>query len=1088
MESKKNQDYKLKKLDMETEQLSIEGELETEDYKVEDVNLDNKIQSNSNFENGENIDNNYFNYDNSISDSNYDNSISDSNYDDSILDSNYDNSISDFDDDDNIEDSSTEGDISKDNRSLKQRAQDTKQNLKDSRDKIKNAPENLRNKKEQVKNAWNNRPKNMNDVKDKIKNGAKNNAKKIANKAENGIKEGFKKSDIGQAIDKGKKAIDNGKKAVKVAKKTGKAVAKGAKAAAKAVKGLIDLIVATLPWSAIIIGVVLLIFLIIVLISALLPGVGGDVNDSDNISNYSKTDQKVIEKIQKSFKKYSNADGALAMAVVLYPYYETLHDGEVESYLYSATDEEPEDVDDTIADESDDNNEDSNDDDKDDVEEDEEDNDYEENDIYLVPLRKYSVRKKLSTVLKKLNSLSESEFNDYLKDEYFKKDKGYLGYDGDAYNGYKEMFDSIPSDQRDDFADAVIKDLYEKKDLFIDYVYQASVCTSSATTLTYSDGTDLIKGEAYVVLKDSSSTDFSDIYAASSSYGTDDYHLSLKRYVMGVAYGEVGEWIYDEEFAKVAMIAAKSLVLGRNSSSSSGMNYKPDYIDGKTIFYMRNNTYDQGFCDIYEGCQSGSKYDHSLIKNDPTGEMKKNTKASLSSDKIALLEQWYDETASKFVYDSESNGYYAAYLSDSYGEFCPQGGCLLQTRAYEDAKNGSGYEAILKKYYSDNKYVIKDIETNTLSQVSLNCTAVSAEGCTVPSDQFVFYSQRNYTNNFCGRTDATISSSGCGVTSMAMILANLVDSTITPIETMNDAFSGGYCGTGISGTNSAYFKVAAQKYNLNYDTVAASDNSEAADKKIIETLNSGGLIIANVAGSQTCGTGKPWSTVTQGHYLVVKGITLDNKLIIADPMSTDLNNPWKNNITLEDMRTYMNDRIFHLFTGGKSNEIKEKYCASGVATGYLGNPFNLNDTSRDFMLEGNAECFPYYCSGSAHGAVDIPVSEDTPVYAMDGGTVETSVYHNSWGEYVVINHGNGYKTLYAHFNERMVNEGDNVSKGQQIGLSGSTGNSTGPHLHIELQSPSYSYLSRGLAKRGLTKGLMNAAEYINKDKSYVGNE
>ena len=87
----------------------------------------------------------------------------------------------------------------------------------------------------------------------------------------------------------------------------------------------------------------------------------------------------------------------------------------------------------------------------------------------------------------------------------------------------------------------------------------------------------------------------------------------------------------------------------------------------------------------------------------------------------------------------------------------------------------------------------------------------------------------------------------------------------------------------------------------------------------------------------------------------------------------------------------------------------------------------------------------------------------TPIYAMDGGVVEqvgdysSNCYgqencngNNSYGIYVRIDHGNGYKTLYAHLSQRLVNVGDQVGKGQQIGVSGSTGNVTGPHLHFEV--------------------------------------
>lgn len=84
-----------------------------------------------------------------------------------------------------------------------------------------------------------------------------------------------------------------------------------------------------------------------------------------------------------------------------------------------------------------------------------------------------------------------------------------------------------------------------------------------------------------------------------------------------------------------------------------------------------------------------------------------------------------------------------------------------------------------------------------------------------------------------------------------------------------------------------------------------------------------------------------------------------------------------------------------------------------------------------------------------HGGIDIAAPNGTPIMASKAGVVVISQYGSSYGNYVVISHPDGTRTLYAHMSQRNVSAGDTVSQGQTVGLVGSTGSSTGNHLHFE---------------------------------------
>lgn len=131
----------------------------------------------------------------------------------------------------------------------------------------------------------------------------------------------------------------------------------------------------------------------------------------------------------------------------------------------------------------------------------------------------------------------------------------------------------------------------------------------------------------------------------------------------------------------------------------------------------------------------------------------------------------------------------------------------------------------------------------------------------------------------------------------------------------------------------------------------------------------------------------------------------------------------------------------------KSNELARQMSMTASVGGYIW-PENVSKRITSPMGSRNTG-IPG--ASTNHKGVDIGgVGTTTSVLATKAGVVITSVYSKSYGNYVVISHGPGNTTLYAHMSSRAVKEGDVVTQGQVIGVTGSTGISNGPHLHYEI--------------------------------------
>lgn len=271
------------------------------------------------------------------------------------------------------------------------------------------------------------------------------------------------------------------------------------------------------------------------------------------------------------------------------------------------------------------------------------------------------------------------------------------------------------------------------------------------------------------------------------------------------------------------------------------------------------------------------------------------------------------------------------------------------------------------------------------------------------------------------------------------------------------------------------------------------------DPRRIETFdpNATGISLESFVNFNTTISQKPRSEIIE--YEVQRGETISQ---IATKFGIDVDTvKWANNLTSVDT-IKPGQEIKILPVSGIAHEVKSGDSLESVAKKYSAEPqaivdFPFNDLPDDFRLKiGQILIVPdgsppetkvpakpkpqYLASGPQgptyqapgggsfiwptpggisqyfawyHPGIDIPNRGAPAISASDGGTVIVAGWPDNYGygNRVVIDHGNGYQTLYAHLSNVYVSSGQTVSRGQAIGQMGSTGRSTGTHLHFEIR-------------------------------------
>lgn len=153
--------------------------------------------------------------------------------------------------------------------------------------------------------------------------------------------------------------------------------------------------------------------------------------------------------------------------------------------------------------------------------------------------------------------------------------------------------------------------------------------------------------------------------------------------------------------------------------------------------------------------------------------------------------------------------------------------------------------------------------------------------------------------------------------------------------------------------------------------------------------------------------------------------------------------PYINAVSVADGRTYLfwNGGNFHY------SALVGQFVVQGGGSGYFIWPTpGYTRVSSPFGPRPS----PGGIGSTNHGGIDIAAPMGARIVASASGTVTASGWNGGFGNMIIIDHGDGYRTLYAHNSQNHVTVGQHVTQGQVIGLVGSTGNSTGPHLHFEI--------------------------------------
>ena len=234
-------------------------------------------------------------------------------------------------------------------------------------------------------------------------------------------------------------------------------------------------------------------------------------------------------------------------------------------------------------------------------------------------------------------------------------------------------------------------------------------------------------------------------------------------------------------------------------------------------------------------------------------------------------------------------------------------------------------------------------------------------------------------------------------------------------------------------------------YGVMQEYLKQSDDNtqERAAKKKLDTNGIERKVTVQNLGDPRCITGR---TV----YILEPVTGLWGKFYIDGDTHTWKNGMYFNRLTLnflnmmDEKEAGSDKEQGSESSGGSSN-------GSAQGDGKSSGSFTWPATVRTITSEFGNRLHPIQKVWKFHSGIDIGAGSGTSIFAADGGTVSMSGTNGGYGKCVIIDHGGGLQTLYGHCSALLVSAGTKVSKGQVIAKVGSTGDSTGPHLHFEVR-------------------------------------